>query len=1034
MAEQIFRSPNFYEREIVLSTLVSGSPVGTPAGVIGSANKGPAFIPITFANFAEFVTKFGNLDTKHFGPYAVNEFLKNRTSLTYLRVLGAGANSTFSDFSNTATQGTVKNAGFSLYGDIVDPGGMGNDSRHTKVVQFIAGQHTVSANEAYGMPMFSDNDTFSIMPGGNVNLIRGIVMVPSTARIMILDGDEATPALIKGINDEAKVKLVNGKPKVKIIISSSLGVLFSNDDAIPGIKILTASFDPSADDYFAKILNSDPDKFYSNQHFLAADFAVDSQIANVTTNNYVAILSGSGIVNTSAGNPTLNYRQIFGSYDTRFQAPRTPTFISQPFGNSEYDLFSLEAIDDGEYANQVYKISITNLKASVDDTDKYGTFTIQIRDWNDTDISPVIIEQFMNCSLDTNSSNYVAKLIGDRKLFYHFDAIDSKERRLTATGKYANRSQYVRIVMSDIVEKKLLPALALPFGFRGLSLLKTNNNLNSLTPLSSANTRLGAGDLTNAGTHFLSGSVLPPIPYRYKVTRGEVSTLNTKAGYPGTKEVIMSSLYWGVKFERNSLTFDNEVLNPNVISEKNNLIGSLTRFMGIEKLDALHTGSNADLFNNNKFSLAKVAFGNTSINDVTGSVSSHMKEAAYIRNAIPNSTDYTVSDGVVSGRVTFATLLSKATSKENGLTVSAFNRFSSFTKFTTFMYGGFDGTNYLDRDARRLNDKSVSFNSDVLSTGGAATNYIPQGFTSVVNGTGKNNSSVISYDTAIDIMTDPYIVGTNIITIPGIREPYINDLTSKKVKDYGLAIHLMDIPPYSDEGYRLYDDSTFKTSVKKTIDNFDARNIDNNYVSTYFPDVYIDDTVNHRRIKVPATVAALGALGFNDRVSYPWFAPAGFNRAALDFVKNVSVRLNVSDRDSLYESRINPIATFPRLGFVIYGQKTLQISKSALDRVNVRRLLLEVKRTIIGIANRLVFEQNTPTVRNRFVADSTFQLGLVQTQAGIEAFNVVMNETNNTQEDVDLSRLNGRIVVVPTRSIEFIALDFIITNSGVVFV
>jgi phage tail sheath protein FI len=185
---------------------------------------------------------------------------------------------------------------------------------------------------------------------------------------------------------------------------------------------------------------------------------------------------------------------------------------------------------------------------------------------------------------------------------------------------------------------------------------------------------------------------------------------------------------------------------------------------------------------------------------------------------------------------------------------------------------------------------------------------------------------------------------------------------------------------------------------------------------------------------VPASVAALSALGFNDKVSYPWFAPAGFNRAALDFVSNVAVRLNVADRDALYEARINPIATFPRLGYVIYGQKTLQINKSALDRVNVRRLLLEVKRIIIGIAQKLVFEQNTPAVRNKFVADASFQLSLIQAQAGIEAFQVVCNESNNTQSDIDLNKLNGRIVVVPTRVVEYIALDFIITNSGVQFV
>jgi len=1023
MAEQVFRSPNFYEREIDLSAPTTAGPVGTPAGIIGPTNKGPAFVPITFANFGEFITTFGNLDHKYFGPYAVNEFFKNRTSLTYLRVLGAGANSTLVDFDNTFVKGVVKNAGFSLPGTTAVA-----DSRHKKVVQFLAAQHTVSANEAFGMPMFSDNNTFpSTAAGTEVNLIRGMIMVPNTARVFVLDGNEVTPAAasIATINDEAQAKLINGKPKIKIVISSSLGSSFANDENIRGIRILTASFDPSAADYFAKILNTDPDKFYTQQHFLAADFAVDAQVAEVAADNYVATLSGSAFTDSSSGDPSLTFREIFGAYNTRYKSPQTPMFISQPFGKTEYDLFKLESLDDGEYSNQLYKVSISNIKASIDASNKYGTFNVLIRDFDDNDITPVILEQFINCSLDPDSDSYIAKVIGDRKVSFHFDAIDPRERRLRASGKYPNKSRYVRIIMSEQLEKGMVPAAALPFGFHGPSLLKTSDNINAFSTVDAR--RLAGVGLSNIATHLLTGSVLPPIPYRYKVTRGEISTLNSKAGSPGTKEVTLPALYWGVKFERNASSNTNDVLNPNVFSEKNSLIGTLTKFMGIEKLGAVHTGSNVDSFNNNKFTLAHVALGNTSLNDVTGSVSSHMKEAAYIRNAIPDSTDYTVSDGVVSGRVTLATLLAKATPGN-------YNRFSTFAKFTTFVYGGFDGVNYLDRDARRLNDKSTSFDSDVLSVGGAASDYTAPGFGSAVNGTGKENNGVASYNTAVDIMTDPYAVGINILSLPGIREPYINDITSKKVADYGLALHLMDIPSYSDEGYRLYDDSTLKPSIQKTVNNFDTRAIDNNYVSTYFPDVFIDDTVNTRRVKVPASVAALSALGFNDRVAYPWFAPAGFNRAALDFVKNVAVRLNVSDRDVLYDSRINPIATFPRLGFVIFGQKTLQINKSALDRVNVRRLLLEVKRIIIGIANRLVFEQNTPAVRNRFVADSVFQLGLIQTQAGLEAFQVVMNETNNTQEDIDLNRLNGRIVVVPTRSIEYIAIDFIITNAGVQFV
>lgn len=1026
MSEQVFRSPNFYEREIDLSTPTTVGPVGTPAGVIGPANKGPAFVPITVANFNEFINTFGNLDPKYFGPYAVNEFLKNRNALTYVRVLGAGANTTINHGMETKQKGTVVNAGFSLSGaELPADSGL----RHTAVVQFLAAEHDLKSNEAYGMPMFSDNNTF---PGAStVNLIRGLVMVPSGSRLMVLNGVENTPSLVNTLDDEAQMSAVNGYPKFKIVISSSLGSTFSNDDGKPGLKILTASFDPSQEDYFAKILNTDPDKFYESQHFLAADFAVDDQVASVDTNNYVAVLSGSANTSSNSGDVTLPFRGMFGAYNTRYAAPQTSWFISQPFGKTEYDLFKLESIDDGEYANQLYKISISNIKAAVDVSKPYGTFNVQIRDWNDNDLNPRVIEQFNECSLDPDSPNYICRLIGDRKVFYNFDAPFTNERRIVTTGAYPNVSKYVRVVVSEAVKEKQIPVRSLPFGFRGPQLLKTNDNASAIDNLASDESRLG-GVVPNVATHKLTGSVLPPIPYRYKVTRGAVSTTPGQfSGAPGPTELAFPTLYWGVKFERNGTSAADDVLNNNLILEKNPLLGSLTRFMGIEKLDALHTGSGADSFNNNKFSLSKVAFSNSAVSDLTGSVSAHIKEAAYLRNAVPDPVTYAVTDGVISNRITFASLLSYATSSSGA---AAFNRFSPFAKFTTFMYGGFDGLNYLDRDARRLNDKSVSFESSPTAKGGASTSYVSPGFSNNPAGTSKNNNGVASYLAAVDLLTDPISSGINVLAMPGIRESYVTDVTSQKVKDYGLAIHLMDVPSYDDDGVRIYDDSTTKPNIKKTVTAFDNRSLDNNYVATYFPDVFIDDLSNARKVKVPASVAAIGAFGYNDRFSYPWFAPAGFNRAALDFVSNVSVRLNVADRDRLYDSRINPIATFPRLGYVIYGQKTLQVAKSALDRVNVRRLLLEIKRIIIGIANRIVFEQNTPAVRNRFVSDSVFQLSLIQTQAGIEAFQVVMNETNNTQQDVDLNRLNGRVVVVPTRAIEYIAIDFIVTNAGVQFV
>lgn len=1016
MSEQTFKSPNFYEREIDLSAAATTGPSGVPALIIGTANKGPAFIPVTVANFTEFTEVFGNLDPNKFGPYAANEFLKNRSALSYIRVLGAGANSTDAHILNTKSYGTVNNAGFSLDGTAH------TDLRHKGVVQFLVARHSLGTYEGSAAPAFSDNDTFTGL--SSVNLVRGLLMTPNTSRIMLTASHgsvtHATFVPSTSVNDDADL----GSGKFKLIISSTLGSSYAVSDGIPGVRVLTASLDPSDKDYFGKILNTDPDKFYEEQHYLHADFAVDAGIAYASgsAQSRVAILSGSANT-SSAGDVSKTFREVFGAYNTRFTAPKTTSFISQPFGKTEYDLFHFESIDDGEYANQLYKISISNLKASANDADRYGTFTVQIRNWDDTDQTVQVIEQFSNCSLNPDSPNYIAKLIGDRKVFYNFDSTIPGEKRIVATGKYANRSRYVRVVMNKLVDDKQVPENSLPFGFRGVNLLNVNPNLLASSELASANARLG-GKLSSSWLS-LSSSLMPPVPMRFKVTRGEMSSSPSFIGQPGNSEIAAPALYWGVKFERdsvNSSPSSTALLNPNVVLEKNNYLSSLTKFVGIGKLDALVTGSSADTLSNNKFSLSNVVFYNDSISDLTSSINAHMKEAAYIRNAVLDNTKYTYTESS-RNRISMATLLSSGTASE-------FNRFSSFAKFTNFMYGGFDGTNLLERNARRLNDKSVSFDTD---GGAASSNDIP-GF--VTNPSGKNvdNNGVASYNTAVGIATDPMVANNNILAIPGIRETFINDEAMIKVRDYGLAMHVMDIPAYDDSGTRLYDDSTAKPNINRICNELDARNIDNDYVAAYFPDVFIDDPTNRRRVKVPASVAALGALGFNDRISYPWFAPAGFNRAALDFVTNVSVRLNVSDRDRLYESRINPIATFPRLGFVIFGQKTLKINKSALDRVNVRRLMLEIKRIIIGIAQRIVFEQNTAAVRNKFVADASFQLGLIQVQAGIEGFQVVMNETNNSQEDVDLNRLNGRIVVVPTRVVEFIAIDFIITNSGVQFV
>jgi phage tail sheath protein FI len=269
-----------------------------------------------------------------------------------------------------------------------------------------------------------------------------------------------------------------------------------------------------------------------------------------------------------------------------------------------------------------------------------------------------------------------------------------------------------------------------------------------------------------------------------------------------------------------------------------------------------------------------------------------------------------------------------------------------------------------------------------------------------------------------------------------MRDAFITDYAADKVRDYGMAIYLMDMPSWgSVEGsaVRIFDNDAYDPDTTETLGKFSGRSFDNNYVATYYPDVKIYDEYTDAILEAPASIAAMAAISYTDKVAYPWFAPAGFNRASLDVVKGTTVRLNTADRDNLYEARINPIATFPNAGYVIFGQKTLQMMASSLDRVNVRRMLLEVKRQVVSVAKNMLFEQNNATTRAKFAAQLKPKLSLIQTQQGIDMYSITVDDSNNTPSDIESNKMNGRVVLVPTRAIEYVAIDFIVTSSGVSF-
>ena len=210
-------------------------------------------------------------------------------------------------------------------------------------------------------------------------------------------------------------------------------------------------------------------------------------------------------------------------------------------------------------------------------------------------------------------------------------------------------------------------------------------------------------------------------------------------------------------------------------------------------------------------------------------------------------------------------------------------------------------------------------------------------------------------------------------------------------------------------------------------------NQSSNYAATYWPWVEMFSSSLGKVVWVPASVPMGGVFAFNDQVGQPWFAPAGINRGGLGNVVRAEKKLSQANRDTLYSNKVNPIATFPGTGVVVYGQKTLQTRASALDRVNVRRLLIALKSYISQVANNLVFEQNTIATRNTFLSQVNPYLTSVQQRQGLYAFKVIMDDSNNTPDIVDRNELVGQIYLQPTKTAEFIYLNFNITPTGATF-
>lgn len=992
-------------REIDLSGPSSTVPTGVPAGIIGTSVKGPAFVPITVGNVSDFNAKFGRSDGAKFGPLAVYEWLRNAQSVTYLRVLGIGDGA---KRDSSTKPGRVNKAGF-VVGEQQpnDDSGILTSNPYANAGGMLGRAYMIGCfmSESAGSSIFSDaglQGAGSVTPNVNsaLPILRGVLMAPSGV-IMRLSSSftssvAPTSVHVANSNDAASgsllgtVNLASGKQEFVLLLNGHKGT----DSAYP--NVITASFDPTSPNYFANVFNRDPYSIQKAGHYLYAHWDIHPALAAVTGTVLVnaAYAAGSnsgresaaflltGSLGRDEGSSTV---PDYENFENRFSHAKSPWVISQKFGGQPKNLFRFVMLDAGAGISDDIKICIENIAPSADSRDPYGTFDVAIREWDDVDTNPRVIEQYRGLSLNPSSDRYIAKAIGDLHVYYDFDKTTSSQK-LVVDGNYPNASNYVRVELDESVVNGEVDSTALPLGYRGPGHLVTSGS----APLA---TRTHA-DLAVATS--LKRVVQPPVPYRLNILEGE-----------GSKALVNTSLYWGLQTERVA-----SVTNPNGTNVKDDSVKSYTKYFpdfmtsyqnvfedgAVGEADTDANGVlDVDRFCRNKFSLEniKVVTGSNTYADPQ-----KWSSAVYVRHGSISAND---SD------------------KTRAVTVSDFTQPNrKFLKFTMPLQGGFDGVNVFNREEANLTNVAVTHDMNDENRGLSS------------------GPTAAAYRKALDIMKERSDVDVQLLAVPGIRHSIVTDKGIDAVENRFDALMILDIEEY-DTNNSVITSSMQVASVTNTATNFKSRALNTSFGAAYYPDAIVTDPNTNTNVQVPPSVVVLGAFAKNDAVSYPWFAPAGFARGALDTTLEAKVKLSKDNMDTLYDANINPLVAFPgntpasaapQGGVVVWGQRTLQAFASSLDRVNVRRLLIDLRRQVREIANQFVFEPNRESTLNRFRAAVEPRLARVQKQFGIEKFKVQIDTTTTTQADVENNTIRGKVYIQPTRSIEFISLDFVVSNNA----
>jgi hypothetical protein len=359
-------------------------------------------------------------------------------------------------------------------------------------------------------------------------------------------------------------------------------------------------------------------------------------------------------------------------------------------------------------------------------------------------------------------------------------------------------------------------------------------------------------------------------------------------------------------------------------------------------------------------------------------------------------------------------------------------------KFTVLAYGGFDGWDIYRE--YRTNGDTFALGQAGFKYGAASSVSFPtaSGWGAFKQISGPNqetwaNTDYYAYKWGQDTFANPEATNINVFTTPGIdyvnNSNLVEDAIDMVETDRADSIYICTTPDFNLFLPSYQDIEEGLIYPQEVVDNLEGTGIDSNYTATYYPWVLTRDTVNNTQIYIPVTAEVTKNLALTDNIAFPWFASAGYTRGLVNAIR-ARKKLTQEDRDTLYKGRINPIATFSDVGTVIWGNKTLQVRESALDRINVRRLLLQARKLISAVAVRLLFEQNDDKVRQQFLDSVNPILDSIRRDRGLIDFRVTVS---NTPEDLDSNTLTGKIFLKPTRALEYIDIEFVITPTGASF-